>query len=233
MKKIVIAIDGYSATGKSTTAKSVAKTLNYLYIDSGAMYRAVTLFFLGHHVSLSNDHEVGEALKKIDLEFRYNPASDHNDIFLNGLNVEEEIRKMEVTEHVSEVSAHKQVRRTMVAQQQKMGRKKGIVMDGRDIGSMVFPQAELKIFMTADTKVRAERRQRELLAREIVVDLEKIIENLEKRDRIDSTREEGPLKMVDNAVVVDTTELTMEEQIDIIVQKATEIIFDKKLENEN
>jgi CMP/dCMP kinase len=233
MKKIIIAIDGFSATGKSTTAKAVAKALNYRYIDSGAMYRAVTMYFIRNYVSFTNVHEVESALKKIDLEFKLNFKTQQNDIYLNGLNVEKEIRKMEVTEKVSEVSALEKVRKDMVAQQQKMGKKKGIVMDGRDIGSMVFPEAELRVFMRADINVRAFRRQQELLDNEIVVDLVNIIKNLKKRDHIDSTREEGPLKKVEGALEIDTTELTVEEQIDIILEKATGIIFDKELENEN
>lgn len=233
MKKIVIAIDGYSATGKSTTAKAVAKTLNYTYIDSGAMYRAVTHYFQENYISLTNDHEVRKGLDSIELDFKMNANTSHNDMFLNGLNVEDQIRTMKVTEQVSEVSTLPRVRKAMVAQQQRMGKKKAIVMDGRDIGSVVFPSAELKVFMTANTKIRAERRQRELLAREIVVDLDQIIENLEKRDRIDSGREDSPLMKVEGALEIDTTELMIEEQIDIILEKATEIIFDKEFENEN
>jgi len=233
MKKIVIAIDGYSATGKSTTAKAVATSLNYTYIDSGAMYRAVTHFFQENYISLTNIHEVRKALEKIVLDFKLNPATSHIDIYLNGLNVEDKIRTMKVTEQVSEVSTLPQVRKAMVAQQQRMGKKKGIVMDGRDIGSVVFPEAELKVFMTANAKIRAERRQRELLARDIVVDLDQIIENLKKRDRIDSSREDSPLLKMDEALEIDTTELMIEEQIDIILEKATEIIFDKEFENEN
>jgi cytidylate kinase len=232
MKKIIIAIDGYSATGKSSTAKMVAEALNYLYIDSGAMYRAVTYYFQEKYISLTNLREVEAALEQIRLEFRPNPENQHIEIHLNGLNVEGEIRKMKVTEMVSEVSAIEMVRKAMVAQQRRMGKARGIVMDGRDIGSVVFPDAELKIFMTASKKIRAERRQRELLAREIVVDLNTIIENLEKRDRIDSTRKEGPLVKVPEAIEIDTSDLTIEEQVDIIVENATGIIFDKEIENE-
>ena len=159
MKKITIAIDGYSACGKSTTAKAVAAILGYTYIDSGAMYRAVTLYFLDNYVSLTNEKEIERALQKIDIGFKKNPDNNRHEICLNGLNVEADIRKMRISEMVSPVSAIPQVRKAMVAIQQKMGKKKGIVMDGRDIGTVVFPDAELKLFMTADINVRAERRQ--------------------------------------------------------------------------
>ena len=181
MKKIVIAIDGYSACGKSTTAKAVAKDLGFKYIDTGAMYRAVTLHFLNHHVTLTNEKEVSKALDQLKIDFHYNLKAARNETYLNGLNVEESIRTMHVSQSVSEVSALPQVREAMVSQQQKMGRKRGVVMDGRDIGTVVFPDAELKIFMVADLDVRSARRQEELLAREQLEDLETIKANLTKQ----------------------------------------------------
>src|SRR5687768_13170688 len=162
LRKIVIAIDGYSACGKSTTAKQVAAILGYRYIDSGAMYRAVTLYFLDHHVSLTNPKEISKALKEINISFKVN-SKNITETYLNGLNVEGDIRKMRISEYVSNVSAVKEVRVALVDQQRKMGKEKGVVMDGRDIGTVVFPQAELKLFMTAETLVRAYRRQKELL----------------------------------------------------------------------
>jgi cytidylate kinase len=163
MPKIIVAIDGYSSCGKSTTAKLVARQLNYPYIDTGAMYRAVTLYFIQNHISLTNPKEIENALSKVHISFRRHPELGRNDTYLNGLNVEDEIRKMYVSEQVSEVSAIAEVRHALVAQQQRMGKTKGIVMDGRDIGTVVFPQAELKIFMTADPHIRAQRRQLELM----------------------------------------------------------------------
>ena len=159
MQKITIAVDGYSSCGKSTTAKKVAARLGYSYIDTGAMYRAVTLYFHQHLVTLTNEKEVAKALDNIQIEFRRNPNDGRNETFLNGLNVEDEIRKLYIANQVSEVSAIAQVRHAMVAQQRKMGKKKGVVMDGRDIGTVVFPDAELKSFMTADPIIRANRRQ--------------------------------------------------------------------------
>jgi CMP/dCMP kinase len=226
MRKIIVAIDGYSACGKSSTAKMVAQTLGYIYIDSGAMYRAVTLYFLEHHIPLTNPKLVTEALKNIKIEFRRYDSGLQT--YLNGLNVENEIRKMYVSNQVSEVSTLASVRNEMVAQQRLMGKSKGVVMDGRDIGTVVFPDAELKIFMVAEMTTRAYRRQQELLLRKQMLDLDVIISNLEKRDHIDSTREESPLQQAEDAIMLDTTNLTLEEQIDIIVQMAVERIFPGK-----
>jgi CMP/dCMP kinase len=217
LRKIVIALDGYSSCGKSTTAKRVAAALSYRFIDTGAMYRAVTLFFIQNHISLSNPLAVEKALQNIELHFEYNTKTGKSDVFLNGLNVEDEIRKMYVTNLVSEVSAITAVRKAMVAQQQRMGKKRGLVMDGRDIGTKVFPDAEIKIFMTADTLVRAQRRQQELLAKNEIVDLDEIVENLRKRDIIDSSREEGPLRKAPDAIDMDTTFMTIDEQVDFII----------------
>ncbi|MFZ2904772.1 MAG: (d)CMP kinase [Cyclobacteriaceae bacterium] len=219
MSKIVIAIDGYSACGKSTTAKEVARILGYRYIDSGAMYRAVTVYFLDHHVSLSNPKEITKALNNINISFKVN-SKGITETYLNGLNVERDIRKMRVSENVSPVSAIKEVRAAMVEQQRKLGREKGIVMDGRDIGTVVFPAAELKFFMTADMLVRAFRRQRELLELDRMVDLDSVIENLESRDKIDTTRTESPLRKAEDAIVIDTTHITIDEQVDEVIRLA-------------
>ena len=219
MRKIIIAIDGNSGCGKSTTAKEVAKILGYHYIDSGAMYRAVTYYFLEHLVAFTNPKEVDKALAAITLSFHVN-SKGTSELFLNGVNVEKPIRKMRVSENVSLVSAIKEVREAMVTQQRKFGKTKGIVMDGRDIGSVVFPEAELKIFLTADILVRAFRRQRELLEREEMVDVDSIIENLKNRDQIDSTRKESPLVKAPNAEPIDTTHITIDEQVDEVIRMA-------------
>jgi cytidylate kinase len=225
LRKINIAIDGYSSCGKSSTAKAVARRLNYSYVDTGAMYRAITLYFLENYIELTDPKAINKAFEKIDLKFVPNPKTQQSDIFLNGINIEEEIRKMYISEKVSEVSAIVEVRRQLVAQQQKMGRHKGLVMDGRDIGTVVFPQAELKIFMTADTYVRAERRQKELLEKGELIELDKVIENLKHRDYIDTTRSEGPLRKADDAFEIDTTYITFEEQVDIILGLALSKIY--------
>lgn len=219
LSKIVIAIDGYSACGKSTTAKEVAKILGYRYIDSGAMYRAVTVYFLEHHVSLSNPKEIAKALQNINISFKVN-SKGITETYLNNLSVEKEIRRMRVSENVSPVSAIREVRVAMVEQQRKLGKDKGIVMDGRDIGTVVFPKAEMKFFMTADILVRAFRRQRELLMLDRLVDLDSVIENIEKRDTIDTTRTESPLRKADDAVVIDTTHITIDEQVDEVIRLA-------------
>ncbi|MDX5436355.1 MAG: (d)CMP kinase [Pontibacter sp.] len=221
MKKIVIAVDGYSSCGKSTTAKLVAAELGYAYIDTGAMYRAVTLYFLEHHVSLTNPKEIKEALANIDIEFHNNPKTKRNEIFLNGLNVEDEIRKMYISDKVSEVSVIPEVRRAMVAQQQKMGKKRGVVMDGRDIGTAVFPDAEVKVFMTADVDTRTKRRQEELLEKKQLVNFDEIRENLLKRDLIDSTRAESPLRQAEDACLLDTSHMTIDEQVEFVMERVT------------
>jgi cytidylate kinase len=216
MSKIIVAIDGYSSCGKSSTAKGVAEKLGYSYIDTGAMYRAVTLYFLQNHISLTNPIEVEKALAKIEIEFRTN-GEGKSETFLNGLNVEEEIRKLYVADQVSEVAAIASVRHAMVREQQRMGKKKGYVLDGRDIGTVVFPAAELKIFMTADPVVRAQRRQKELLDKGEMVDLEDVLENIKKRDIIDTTRVESPLRQAEDASLLDTTFMTLDEQIERVV----------------
>lgn len=218
-RKIVIAIDGYSACGKSTTAKEVARILGYRYIDSGAMYRAVTLYFLDNHISLSNPKEIVRALSQIHISFKVN-SKGSSETYLNNLNVEKEIRKMRISENVSPVSAVKEVRVAMVEQQRRMGKEKSIVMDGRDIGTVVFPNAEIKFFMTADMIVRAIRRQKELLENDKLVDLDDVIENISQRDRIDTSRKESPLRQAGDAIVIDTTHITIDEQVDEVVRQA-------------
>ncbi len=224
MPSIVIAIDGYSSCGKSTTAKLAAAQLHYAYIDTGAMYRAVTLHFIQNHIALTNPREVSKALDDLHITFRRHPETRRNDTYLNGMSVEDEIRKMYVSDRVSEVSAVAEVRHALVAQQQKMGRGKNIVMDGRDIGTVVFPEAELKIFMTADPLMRAQRRQAELLAKGDLVDLPEIVANLRKRDYIDTHRDESPLRQADDALLIDNTFMTVDEQVEMVVQLADEKI---------
>jgi CMP/dCMP kinase len=211
-KNIIITIDGWSSCGKSTLAKQLAKELGYVYVDSGAMYRAITLYFLRNNVDLGERKEVKEALKSVNLEFVFNDQSQSSEIYLNGENVEYVIRDLLIAEKVSDVAAIKEVREFAVAQQQKMGDKKGIVMDGRDIGTVVFPKAELKIFMTADNAVRVERRFRELYEKNPNVTIEEVKNNLEMRDYIDSHREVSPLRKAKDAIELDNTNLTQQEQ---------------------
>jgi CMP/dCMP kinase len=219
LKKIVIAIDGYSACGKSTTAKQVAAVLGYRYIDSGAMYRAVTMYFQDHHISLTNPKEIAKALQDIHVSFNVN-SKKKTETYLNGLNVEKEIRSMRVSEMVSQVSTVREVRAFLVEQQRRMGKEKAVVMDGRDIGTVVFPKAELKLFMTADMLVRAFRRQKELMEKKQLVDLDEVIENIVQRDKIDTTRAESPLRQAEDAVVIDTTYIAIDEQVDEVVRMA-------------
>ena len=211
-KKIIITVDGWSSCGKSTLARQLASELGYVYVDSGAMYRAITLFFLRNNIDWAEKKEVKDALKSINLEFIYNNERNCSEIYLNDENVEYLIRDMVVTEKVSDVAAIKEVREFAVAQQQKMGAKKGIVMDGRDIGTVVFPKAELKIFMTADNAVRVERRFRELYEKNPNVTIEEVKNNLEMRDYIDSNREYSPLRQAKDALVLDNTNLTEDQQ---------------------
>jgi CMP/dCMP kinase len=224
-KKIIITIDGWSSCGKSTLAKQLAKTLGYIYVDSGAMYRAITLYFLRNHVDWTDPAEVKKALKDISLEFMYNPKSESSEIYLNGENVEYVIRDLVVAEKVSDVAAIKEVRKFAVAQQQKMGRNRGIVMDGRDIGTVVFPDAELKIFMTADNAVRVERRFQELYEKNPNITLDEIRTNLEMRDYIDSHREVSPLRQAEDARLLDNTHLTEKEQFQKALAWAHEYIY--------
>jgi cytidylate kinase len=217
-KKIIITIDGWSSCGKSTLAKQLAKELGYVYIDSGAMYRAITLYFLRNHVDWTDTDAVVAALKDIHIEFEFSEKSQQSEIILNGENVEYVIRDLVIAEKVSDVATIKEVRSFAVAQQQKMGDKKGVVMDGRDIGTTVFPDAELKIFMTADIAVRVERRFREMYEKNPNITIEEVRHNLEMRDYIDSNREVSPLRKAEDAVEIDNTHLTMEEQLDIALK---------------
>lgn len=215
--KIIIAIDGYSSCGKSTVAKELAARLGYNYIDSGAMYRAITLYFLRNNVDFKDSTEILNALADIHLSFAFNEASNKSEIQLNDENVEHYIRDMIVAEKVSEVAAIKEVRAFATAQQKKLGKKRGIVMDGRDIGTTVFPDAELKIFMTASPEVRVKRRFQELYASNPNITLEEVKHNLEMRDYIDSNRAESPLRQADDAVVLDNSNLTREEQLEKVI----------------
>lgn len=225
MRKIVIAIDGHSSSGKSTMAKELARTIGYVYVDSGAMYRAVTLYALKH--GYAGDGRVDEEALKADMDdirisFRYNQEKGKSDTFLNGIDVEDEIRSMEVAANVSQIASLAFVRRAMVAQQQTMGESKGIVMDGRDIGTVVFPDAELKVFVTASPEVRAMRRFKELQAKGKNVNYDEILENVRKRDYLDSTREESPLRQAGDALVLDNSEMSTVEQMEWLKEKYQE-----------
>jgi cytidylate kinase len=224
MKKIIITLDGYSSCGKSTLAKQMAAHLNYVFIDSGAMYRAITLYFIRHRIDVTNSDAVIEALTHIHLAFKLNEQTGRADMFLNNENVEEEIRGLEVSNNVSQVAALEPVRIFSVAQQQLMGTQKGIVMDGRDIGTAVFPGAELKIFVTASPEVRVERRYQELVAKDPAITKAEIQANLEMRDHIDSTREFSPLKQAHDAIVLDNSNLTREAQLELALSWAQERI---------
>ncbi len=221
--RIIVAIDGHSGCGKSTVAKQLAARLGYVYIDTGAMYRAVTLFALRN--GLAADKKVDaprliERLGEINIEFRFNPETRQNETYLNGENVEQEIRQLPVASHVSPVATIREVRAAMVKLQQKMGENRGIVMDGRDIGTVVFPDAELKIFMTASPEVRAQRRFDELTEKGEQVDFNEILQNVMERDRIDSSREASPLKQAGNALLVDNSNLSREEQFRLVLEEA-------------
>ena len=218
MKKIIITIDGWSSCGKSTLAKQLARKIGYLYIDSGAIYRAITLYFLRNNVDISNTKQIKEALNNITLEFIANEYSAQQEIYLNGENVEYIIRDLVVAEKVSEVAANKDVRTFAVAVQQEMGKNKGIVMDGRDIGTTVFPQAEIKIFMVADEAVRVERRFAEMFEKNPNITLDEIRANIEMRDYIDSHREVSPLRKADDAIELDNTNLSEKEQLDFAMK---------------
>ena len=217
---IIIAIDGYSSTGKSTTAKAVAKALGYVYIDTGAMYRAVTYLALEKGYASTSGIEVKslmKALRQSEIKFVYNPDLGFSEIYLNGKNIENEIRGIEIANWVSEVAKQPEVRTYLVNLQRKMGEQKGIVMDGRDIGTTVFPNAELKIFMTASEQVRAERRYKELQDKGDNSSFEEVLANIQHRDHIDTTRKESPLRKADDAIVIDNTHLTIEQQVEEIL----------------
>ena len=220
--KIIITIDGWSSCGKSTLAKQLAKKLGYLYIDSGAMYRAITLYFLRNNVDSNDEKEIKNALKDITLEFIVS-AYNQSEIYLNGENVEYIIRDLVIAEKVSEVAALKDVRIFAVKVQQEIGRNKGIVMDGRDIGTTVFPGAEVKIFMVADEAVRVERRFREMFDKNPNISLDEIKSNIEMRDYIDSHREVSPLRKADDAIELDNTNLSEKEQLDFALKLVKKI----------
>lgn len=225
MKKITIAIDGYSSCGKSTMAKDLAKSISYKYIDSGAMYRAVTLYCIRHHFFTGNEIDLKaleEAMPMIHISFRLNAETGKSDTYLNEENVEKEIRSMEVADKVSIVSAIGFVRKAMVDLQQAMGKEKGIVMDGRDIGTVVFPDAELKVFVTARPEVRAQRRLDELQAKGEEASFEEVLKNIEKRDYIDTTRKESPLTQAKDAIVLDNSDITIEQQKQWLVDRFIE-----------
>jgi len=213
MKKITIAIDGFSSCGKSTMAKQLAAELGYVFVDSGAMYRAITLYFVEHHIDVHQPDRVAEALQNIHLSFQWNAETQQSDILLNGVNVAAQIREMKVAAKVSEVAALPSVRRFAVAQQQKMGLAKGIVMDGRDIGTVVFPDAELKIFVTASIEVRTQRRFDELKHKDPNISKDEVRENLLARDYIDSNRSESPLRQAEDAILLDNSDISREEQL--------------------
>lgn len=211
---ITITIDGQSACGKSTLAKALAKKLGFVYIDSGAMYRAITLYFLRNHIDWTDTKEVKIALKDISIEFKFNPITKQSEVYLNDENVEYVIRDLVIAEKVSDVAAIKEVRKFAVAQQQKLGDKKGIVMDGRDIGTTVFPNAELKFFMVADPAIRVERRFHELYEKNPNVTIDEVKANLEMRDYIDSHREVSPLRKAEDAIELDNSHLTEKQQLE-------------------
>ncbi|MBL0135137.1 MAG: (d)CMP kinase [Chitinophagaceae bacterium] len=221
-KKIIITIDGWSSCGKSTLAKQLARELGYVYIDSGAMYRAITLYFLRNHIDWTKPELVKDALDHIHLEFHPNHKTGQSEIYLNEENVEYVIRDLVVAEKVSDVAAIGAVRSCAVAQQQKMGRRKGIVMDGRDIGTVVFPDAALKIFMTADKEIRVQRRFKELYEKNPNVTIEEVRHNLEMRDHIDSHREISPLRQADDALILDNSTISEKEQLSLALNWAAE-----------
>lgn len=225
--RIIIAIDGHSSCGKSTIAKAVAARFGYVFIDSGAMYRAVTLFALRHNLienGIVKERELIGLLPEIKIEFRFNSEKQKSDTYLNGENVEDEIRQLPVSQNVSPVATIAEVRAEMVRQQQEMGKNKGIVMDGRDIGTVVFPEAELKLFVTASPEIRAQRRFDELTAKGETVSYDEILQNVQERDHIDSTRETSPLRKADDALVLDNSHMTREEQLKWVVEKVEEKI---------
>lgn len=220
MNKITIAIDGFSSTGKSTIAKQIAKYLGYIYVDSGAMYRAVTLYAMQNGLITTNDFNV-EALiyqlKNVEISFKYNEALGFAEVYLNGSNVERSIRTLEVSGFVSKVAAVSEVRQKLVAIQQQLGKDKGVVMDGRDIGTVVFPNAELKIFMTASAETRAQRRYKELTDRGDKITYESVLKNVQERDYLDSTRKDSPLTKADDAIEIDNSTLSLNEQFDKVL----------------
>lgn len=230
MKKITIAIDGYSSTGKSTLAKQLAQTLNYIYVDTGAMYRAVTLYAMQQGIITQNSFDQQQLindLKNIYLTFQFNETLGFAEMYLNDVNVENEIRSMEVSALVSKIAAVSEVRSKLVQQQKLYGQHKGVVMDGRDIGTVVFPDAELKIFMTASAEIRAQRRYLELKGKGQEVNYEDVMKNVQERDAVDTSRKDSPLIQAQDAIVIDNSEMTREEQFELILKLAQERIADQ------
>ncbi|REE25555.1 cytidylate kinase [Winogradskyella pacifica] len=227
MSKIIIAIDGFSSTGKSTVAKQLAKNLNYIYVDTGAMYRAVAYFALENNLigdGFFKEDDLVNRLEDIRITFKFNETAGFAEVYLNGENIEAAIRTLKISKYVSPVATLSAVRRKLVEQQQLMGKDKGIVMDGRDIGTVVFPEAELKIFMTASAETRAKRRYKELTDCGHELSYEDVLENVTTRDHIDSTREDSPLVKAEDAIEIDNSDLTIEEQLDTIVGLAEALI---------
>ena len=226
MKKITIAIDGHSSCGKSTMAKDLAREVGYVYVDTGAMYRSVTLYALRHDLFREDGSVKTDALEQqmadIRISFKFNPETGRPDTYLNNECVEKEIRSLEVSNHVSPIAAIPFVRTAMVAQQQQMGKDKGVVMDGRDIGTTVFPDAELKVFVTASAKVRAQRRYDELQAKGMPADFDDILKNVEERDYLDSHREVSPLRKADDAILLDNSDMTIPEQKEWLLERFRE-----------
>ncbi len=225
-KKINIAIDGHSSTGKSTLAKALASQLGYVYIDTGAMYRAVTLYALQQNFigkSFFEKQKLIDKLPELEIHFQYNPETGKSETFLNGQNVENQIRNMEVSEHVSRIAEVPEIRKKLVELQQRMARNKGVVMDGRDIGTVVMPDAELKIFMTAKPEIRARRRYKELLEKGMKIQYAEVLENVKKRDKIDSERKTSPLIQAPDARLLDNSEMTQEEQLETVLSWIEEL----------
>jgi len=230
MSKITVAIDGYSSCGKSTLAKALAQKLNYNYIDTGAMYRAVTVYCMKHKIINSDGvdfFKLTHSLNDIQVSFKYNPITKTSEVFLNNEHIDKEIRSMEVANHVSTIASVKEVREKMVKLQREMGKNKGVIMDGRDIGSFVFPDAELKLFMTADNTVRTQRRLDELSSKGEYYTFEEVRNNLEKRDYDDTTRKENPLIQAEDAIVLDNTDLTKEDQLDFVIKLIDDLLLTK------
>lgn len=221
MSKLIIAIDGPASSGKSTTAKFLAEKLNYLYIDTGAMYRAITLMTIRNNI-LDNEEEIIKLAKKIDIQLKFD--NGQTSVFVDGEDVSEEIRSMEVSKSVSPVSKIEEVRKIMVEKQRELGKNGGVVMEGRDITTVVFPNADIKIFLTATIEERAKRRVKEYLSKGIEVDFEQVVENIKERDRIDSSRQISPLKKSEDAIEIDTSNLTIEQQVNLIYEKVNEKI---------
>jgi cytidylate kinase len=232
-KPVIIAIDGFSSCGKSTLSKQLAEVFNLIYIDTGAMYRAVTLYFIEQDINLNSDQQIADSLDKIQISFEN--LNGHNTTFLNGRNVEAAIRSMDVSAKVSQVAALSAVRKRMVALQQQMGKPKentheqfnGLVMDGRDIGTVVFPDADIKFFITADPKVRAKRRHQEILAKGGTTSYEEILDNVNLRDAIDTGREDSPLRMAEDAILIDNTHLSISEQLETAMNVIAKYLADQ------